>query len=316
MGMSLQENLARIRPILQKRAAAILARGAGVRENFQEQLTRFFDLLEQALESGNATWLDPLLYDWTRTRTETDLKESQRNITTLLSQIVLLTQETACDNLSESQALELLSALLPIYLYCIERATLYENEVRNAYLTGEMEKMKRTVGRLDKSKSKFVAVAAHEFKTPLTLIEGLHRLGQQQSAGSDGLDHLRHRLPRVNQLHPCQLHGPLPLAPLQALPMRHHRNRVAHRGLGASMQRMQQHRRIADGQPCIEPQRPAGQRSAHAMDRPALVNARQRRISGEPGAQHDLARGGRQVGEQDRPDAKEKRGGVIVERAG
>lgn len=170
--MSIQDNLSHIRPNLQKRASSALARGAGVRENFQDQLNRFFDLLEQALESGDAAWMDPLLQDWSRTRTETDLEEGERNVTALLSQIVLLTQETARDNLNKSQALELLSALLPIYLRCIERVTTYESEGRIAYMSNELAKMNRVVVRLDKSKSNFVAVAAHEFKTPLTLIEG------------------------------------------------------------------------------------------------------------------------------------------------
>lgn len=170
--MSIQVSLSRIRPILQKRASATLARGAGVRENFQDQLNRFFDLLEQALESGDAAWLNPLLQDWTRTRTETDLEDGERNVTTLLSQIVLLTQDVARENLTEPQALELVSALLPIYLHCIERVTSYENDGRISYMSNELAKLNRIVERLDKSKSNFVAVAAHEFKTPLTLIEG------------------------------------------------------------------------------------------------------------------------------------------------
>ena len=39
----------RIRPALLKRAGNALARGTGVRENFQDELARFFDLLEQDL---------------------------------------------------------------------------------------------------------------------------------------------------------------------------------------------------------------------------------------------------------------------------
>lgn len=170
--MSIQDSFSRIRPILQKRASATLARGAGVRENFQDQLNRFFDLLEQSLESGDAAWLNPLLQDWTRTRTETDLEQGERNVTKLINQIVLLTQDTARDNLEDTEALELVSALLPIYLRCIERVTAYESEGRISYISNELAKMNRIVERLDKSKSNFVAVAAHEFKTPLTLIEG------------------------------------------------------------------------------------------------------------------------------------------------
>ncbi len=170
--MSIQDSFSKVRPILQKRAAAVLARGAGVRENFQDQLTRFFDLLEQALVSGDAAWLDPLLQDWSRTRTETDLEGGERTVTALLNQIVTLSYEAARESLENEAALELIAALMPVYLHCIERVTTFENESRNAYLTNELERMQRVVERLDQSKSNFVAVAAHEFKTPLTLIEG------------------------------------------------------------------------------------------------------------------------------------------------
>ena len=52
--MSIQESYAKIRPVLQKRAANTLTRAAGVREDFLEQLTKFFDLIEQAVVSGDA----------------------------------------------------------------------------------------------------------------------------------------------------------------------------------------------------------------------------------------------------------------------
>jgi len=46
MPMNVQANLAKIRKKLIRRAAQNLARGAGVRENFEQQLERFYDLLE------------------------------------------------------------------------------------------------------------------------------------------------------------------------------------------------------------------------------------------------------------------------------
>ena len=170
--MSIEETLAHIRPALQKRVSNSLARGSGVRENFQSELIKFFDLLEQAVVSGDAQWLDSLLRDWATSRTESDLEEGKRNVTALLSEIITFSYETARENLESDEALDLVSALMPIYLHCIERVTTYENESRVSYITNELETLKAKLERLDKSKSNFISVAAHELKTPLTLIEG------------------------------------------------------------------------------------------------------------------------------------------------
>jgi signal transduction histidine kinase len=172
IAMSVDETLARIRPALQKRAGNALARGSGVRENFNDELAKFFDLLEQAVVSGDAKWLDPLLYDWATARTQTDLEEGERNVTALLNEIISLSFEAARENLEDSEALDLIGALMPVYLHCIERVTTYENESRVTYISNELQAVQTKLERLDKSKSNFIAVAAHELKTPLTLIEG------------------------------------------------------------------------------------------------------------------------------------------------
>jgi signal transduction histidine kinase len=170
--MTIEETLVRIRPALQKRAGNALARGTGVRENFQDELGKFFDLLEQAVVSGDAKWLDPLLQDWATARTQTDLEGGERNVTALLNEIISLSYESAREDLEDAEALDLIGALTPVFMHCIERVTTYENESRVTYISNELEDLKVKLERLDKSKSNFIAVAAHELKTPLTLIEG------------------------------------------------------------------------------------------------------------------------------------------------
>ncbi len=170
--MSVQDSLTRIRPTLEKRAANVLARGTGVRENFQSQLSKFFDLIDQAVVSGDASWLDTLLYEWTTSRTETDLEGGERNVTALLHQLITISYEVARENLDDIDALDLIGALMPVYLHCIERVTTFESEGRVTYISNELETLQTKLERLDRSKSNFIAVAAHELKTPLTLIEG------------------------------------------------------------------------------------------------------------------------------------------------
>jgi signal transduction histidine kinase len=170
--MSIQDSLEKIRPAVQMRVASSLARGAGVRENFQGQLARFFDLLTQALLSGDATWLDPVLQEWSAARTQTDLEEGERNLSGLLNQVVTYSYEIARESLDADSALELMTGLMPIYLHAVEKAGALENESQVQYISSELHTAQVRLKKLDKSKSNFIAVAAHELKTPLTLIEG------------------------------------------------------------------------------------------------------------------------------------------------
>ncbi len=170
--MSIENSLEKIRPTLQMRVANSLARGTGVRENFQEQLTRFFDLLTQALLSGDSTWLDPVLHEWATARTQTDLEEGERNLGGLLRKIVTYSFDIVRESLDTQSALELTGALMPIYLHAIEKAAALESASQVAYISNELQAAQARLQKIDKSKSNFIAVAAHELKTPLTLIEG------------------------------------------------------------------------------------------------------------------------------------------------
>ncbi len=166
------ESFASIRLTLQNRAALRLAQGTLVRQDFQQEVARFYDLFEQALSTGDPTHLDPLLRDWTSARTETELEVGERNVTALLKQLITISHETAREKLNPEAALDLIGALMPFYLHSIERVTTFENESRITYITNDLRALQTKVERLDRTKSNFTSVAAHEFKTPLTLVEG------------------------------------------------------------------------------------------------------------------------------------------------
>lgn len=170
--MTVPELLQRIRTTWLNRVTNSLARGAGVRENFQAQMSRFHDCLIQAVETGDPAWLDPVIYDWAVASTESDLQEGQKNITAILNQMIALTLEIAREDLTEKEALDLTSACIPIFTHALEKAAKHEMETRVAYISNELSEAQQKLERLDHSKSSFIAVAAHELKTPLTLIEG------------------------------------------------------------------------------------------------------------------------------------------------
>jgi signal transduction histidine kinase len=154
------------------RVSNSLARGSDAREAFINQLEHFYDSVEQAITSGNPAWLDSTLLEWTSSPTLTDLQQKKNNVAELLNKIISVTNDVAIENLPEEEALDLLTTVTPIYTYALEKIARLETEARVTYISDELNQVKQKLEKLDRSKSNFISVAAHELKTPLTLIEG------------------------------------------------------------------------------------------------------------------------------------------------
>jgi len=169
---SIQKVLSKIRPTWMEHVGQELARGMDVRAGFDEQLERFYELLGQSVATNDPAWMDSLLLDWAKSSTETDLEEGLYQVTFIINRIIALTIHVVHENLSKQQALDLLEAVIPIYTYCLGVVARYEMETRVAHISSEMEKVQKQMERVDKSKSAFISVAAHELKTPITLIDG------------------------------------------------------------------------------------------------------------------------------------------------
>ncbi len=166
------EHLRSIRNIWLQRAVQSLARGAVVREDVRILLSRFFDLLDQAIATGDPAWLDSILSEWSASLTQSDLEGSNSSLTSLIKVLSVMTYSVVRENLVESAALDLIEVLLPSFSYAFERAAQFEMQVKMKYLTDQLEQVTQSLEKLDRSKSDFIAVAAHELKTPLTLIDG------------------------------------------------------------------------------------------------------------------------------------------------
>ena len=142
------------------------------REFLAEELERYFELLVQAVESGDPGWLNPILIDWAASLTQTDIEKDEITLSPILNLIMNEMIETSKALLDESDTTELVAGLLPILYYSYEQIAKHETLVRVSYYSLKLEQVTADLSLLDKSKSDFIAVAAHELKTPLTLIEG------------------------------------------------------------------------------------------------------------------------------------------------
>lgn len=158
-----------------------------MRAGLNEQLERFFDLLLQTVNSGDTAWMDSVLLDWAKSSTETDLESGAYQVTFLLNRMMALTIRAAKETLTKQQALDLLAAVFPIFTYGLGVVARYEMETRVAYISNEMEKAQKQLARVDRSKSAFISVAAHELKTPITLIEGYASMMEDMLREGQGL---------------------------------------------------------------------------------------------------------------------------------
>lgn len=170
--MAVQASLQKLRPIWVERISRELAAGEGVRAGFEEQLQRFYTLLEQIVVTGDTAWLDPILYDWGHAPTESNLEQADYHVSFVLDRMISLTIDIAGDHLEDKDALELLAAIVPILVHSLGVVIRYEMETRVAHISKELGSVQEKLQVLDQNKSKFISVAAHELKTPLTLIEG------------------------------------------------------------------------------------------------------------------------------------------------
>jgi signal transduction histidine kinase len=169
-----------------ERVSQQLAPGKRVRESFVGLLDNFFDLLITASETNNAKLLEPLLDNWIQAQTKTEWDQMESSVPPFIDKIMLITFDVINDEWGDSIALSLTRSLLPTFTSIIEYAINQETYLHIKYIQGELESVKTNLERLEKSKSDFISIAAHELKTPLTLIEGYSDMLQEALSGGNG----------------------------------------------------------------------------------------------------------------------------------
>lgn len=166
------ELLHKIRPFWIQRSPQSLAKAVNIREDLRDQLEQFFDRLEVSLETGTTSWMDSILSAWAEALPQSESPEISSNLVDFIGDLFIFTAKTCQELLEAEHSILLLNSLLPIFLYCFRRAFQMEMEVRIRAISEQLQQVQQTLEKLDQSKSDFIAVAAHELKTPLTLVDG------------------------------------------------------------------------------------------------------------------------------------------------
>ncbi len=145
-----------------------LAREEEIGPQYTDQLDKFFDLLEVSVQSSDPEFIIPIMDDWLNV----ELAGRIQSLLEIIDQILLGINKVASEELSSNGSGELLAILLPIFSFANQYVHAFEIDKRVSQIKQEFSHEKSSLERLDKSKSDFISIAAHELKTPLTLMEG------------------------------------------------------------------------------------------------------------------------------------------------
>jgi signal transduction histidine kinase len=134
-------------------------------------ITAFFHSVYQAVLDHDPAPIYDVLDAWVAARSA----PTEGELTRLLPVIVKLKQiqaELIAQRSTTDEAVKLLSAMEKVYDPAIIYLSNLEADAVLAHMRQQLQVAQVELDRLDKSKSDFIEVAAHELRTPITLVEG------------------------------------------------------------------------------------------------------------------------------------------------
>jgi len=129
-----------------------------------ERVTEFVDYLQKAFQYNDSCQLDPYLDGRMSHKNPGQEGSISKELNLLFESIFECSQK----ELPLDQSNHLIAELFPVLAHSYQY--IYRHEYRN--VLKRMNEEQAALEKLDKSKSDFISIAAHELKTPLTLLEG------------------------------------------------------------------------------------------------------------------------------------------------
>jgi signal transduction histidine kinase len=150
----------------------VLPQKSNLRDDISNELELFFVNMEKTIETGDLDWLEPFMVSWSRILGNSESTGCTNHVTNLINKLMLVTFSICRENLAPEQALNIIDVLIPRFADFSEKTSFLENQLNENKIKDNMAEAQYRLEQLDRSKSNFTSIAAHELKTPLTLIEG------------------------------------------------------------------------------------------------------------------------------------------------
>lgn len=161
-------------------ASETLSQNTLLQSHAAEAVAAFYDALLRSARTFDPTPLYTILFDWVDVQSSPTGGESS-SLVPLIAQLKASTGEQIFHLAAPEEAASLYYAADSIFTDALVFMASLEAEDMLITAHEQQKKAEAQIERLNKSKSDFVAVAAHELKTPLTVIEGY--LGMLRSTG-------------------------------------------------------------------------------------------------------------------------------------
>jgi signal transduction histidine kinase len=152
-------------------ASETLSQNTLLQSHAAEAVAAFYDALLRSARTFDPTPLYTILFDWVDGQSSPTGDETS-SLVPVIAQLKATTGEQIFRLASPEEAVALYYAADSIYTDALVFMASLEAEDMLITAHEQQKKAEQEIARLNKSKSDFIGVAAHELKTPLTVIEG------------------------------------------------------------------------------------------------------------------------------------------------
>lgn len=165
-----------------------LTKTSGIRPSLEKQLLSLLNALEETALFGEYTTLVKILTNWVTQYTEADIPQVILDLSDFLHSIQIACQQVILNHPGrfDFAKQKFSSDISDLFFHTQKRLMQIGFEKYVEQQSKTAAEIQAMLEKLDQSKSNFISIAAHELKTPLTIIEGYSMMLGDLLSGNEG----------------------------------------------------------------------------------------------------------------------------------